>query len=471
MYRNIINTLIEWKDRKKRKPIVLRGARQVGKSYIIRYFGKKYFKNYIEVNLEKETDILSLFQNRDISETIKLLELRYNVTIKQGETLLFLDEIQSTPELYPKLRYFYEEMPDLHIITAGSLLEFLLEEHDFSMPVGRIEYLYLGPILFDEFLLGLKKDRLLEYLNSYSIIDDSSKDKIPLAIHNELMELFKKYIYLGGMPEVIESFVENNESFKNAELVKQSIIQTYQDDFVKYKKKIDYILMTKIYNRLPITVANKVKYSNLDTNERSKDISNILHLFELAKIIYGVKHSSSNGVPLDAETNDKIVKNLFLDVGLLLSMQGLNYNDLDFTETAENQSLSNNGNISEQFVGQHLLYSLEEFIKPKLHYWVREKSSSSAEIDFVIAQNSKIIPIEVKSGKTGSLKSLQRFLLEKKLKFAVRVNSDFPSIIDVENKLTTKEEITYKLLSIPFYMIYRVRELIEDVLENENLQR
>ena len=469
MYRNITNTLIDWKNRKKRKPIVLRGARQVGKSYIIRYFGKKYFKNYIEINLEKETDILSLFQNRAISETIKLLELKYNVTIKEGETLLFLDEIQSVPELYPKLRYFYEEMPDLHIITAGSLLEFLLEEHDFSMPVGRIEYLYLGPLLFDEFLLGLGKGKLLEYLNAYSI--DDSNNKIPLSIHNELMELFKKYIYLGGMPEVIESFIENEESFKNAELVKQSIIQTYQDDFVKYNKKIDYILMTKIYNRLPITVANKVKYSNLDTNEKSKNISNILHLFELAKIIYGVKHSASNGVPLEAETNDKIVKNLFLDVGLLLSMQGLNYNDLDFTETAQNQNLSNIGNISEQFVGQHLLYSLEEFIKPKLHYWVREKSNSSAEIDFVIAQNSKIIPIEVKSGKTGSLKSLQRFLLEKKLKFAVRINGDLPSLIDVENRLTTKEEIRYKFLSIPFYMVYRVREIIEEMFENENLQR
>jgi len=318
-------------------------------------------------------------------------------------------------------------------------------------------------MLFDEFLLGLGKDNLLEYLKNFSVEDT----RIPLPIHNKLMELFKKYIFLGGMPEVISSYVENNESLKNAELTKHSIIQTYQDDFVKYRRKIDYLLMTKVYNKLPVTVANKVKYSNIDDNERSKKISDILHLFELAKIIYGVKHSSSNGLPLDAETNDKIVKNLFLDVGLLLSMQGLNYNDLDFTDYNKNRNLSNIRIISEQFVGQHLLYSLDEFIRPKLHYWVRERTNSSAEIDFVITQNGKIIPIEVKAGKTGSLKSLQRFLLEKKLDFAVRVNGDMPSVAKVKNKLTTKEEINYKLLSIPFYLTFRVRELIDRCLKIE----
>jgi uncharacterized protein len=339
----------------------------------------------------------------------------------------------------------------LHVISAGSLLEFLLEEHQFSMPVGRIEYFYLGPMLFDEFLFGLGEKKLLGYLNNYSF------DKgIPNEIHNKLLTFYKKYLYLGGMPEIIESYSTSN-SYKGIDLKKQSIIQTYQDDFAKYKEKIDYLLMTNIFNKLPVTVGNKVKYSSIDRNERCKKISNILHLFELARIIYKVRHSSANGLPLGAEVNDKIFKNIFLDIGLMLSMQGLNYYDI---ESMNDDELINIGSLSEQFVGQHLLYSLEPFVKPELHYWVREKVNSSSEIDFIISQRGKIIPIEVKAGKTGSLKSLHKFINDKKIDFAVRINSNTPVIENITNKLTTGEIISYKLLSIPFYLVFRVRSLI-----------
>ena len=454
MKRSILEDFITWKKRD-RKPLILRGARQVGKSYIIRYFGEEYFDNIVEINLEKETGIVELFQNRSIKEGIQLLELKKDITITYGKTLLFFDEIQSSPELFPILRYFYEEVPNLHVISAGSLLEFLLENHKFSMPVGRVEYMYLGPMLFNEFLDGIGKNRLLNYLKNFTL-----KESIPDDIHKVLIELYKKYMYLGGMPEVIENYAKN-KSYHNIEIIKQSIIQTYQDDFVKYKDRIDYLLMIKIYNKLPITVGKKVKYSNIDNNERSKKIGEILNLFDLAKIIYKVKHSSANGLPLAAEVNNKIFKNLFLDIGLMLSMQGLNYTDIDYMD---DEQIVNIGNLSEQFVGQHLLYSLETYRKPELHYWVREKANSSSEVDFIISQRGKIIPIEVKAGKTGSLKSLHKFIYDKKIAIAVRINSNTPSIENITNKLTTGETISFQLLSIPFYLVFRLRNLMNCTL-------
>ncbi len=452
MKRLILNSLLEWKGRK-RKPLVIRGARQVGKSYIVKYFGKNYFKNFIEINLEKNPEIFSLFKGKKINQIIKLLELEKNTSIKTGETLIFFDEIQSCPEIFPLLRYFYEEEPELHIIAAGSLLEFLLEEHDFSMPVGRIEYMFMGPMTLQEYLEAVSETSLLRFLKEYKITD-----RIPESIHNKLINLFKEYLFLGGMPESISSYI-TEKSYRSSELVKQSIIQTFSEDFVKYKKRINYPLMVKVFNKLPNTIGRKVKYSNIDKEERSKAISDILHLFARARIIYCVKHSSANGLPLGAEVKERIFKNIFLDVGLLMSMSGLTYADLEYMTDTE---LINSGYISEQFAGQHLLYSRPLFYMPELYYWMREHRNSSAEVDFLIAEAGRVIPIEIKAGKTGTLKSLHQFIKEKKAEFAVRINNDFPSLIDVNNTLTSKEEISFKLLSIPFYLIEELRRLIRE---------
>jgi predicted AAA+ superfamily ATPase len=452
MKRLILQSLIDWKNRK-RKPLIIRGARQVGKSYIIKYFGENYFENYVEINLEKEPEIIALFKSNKISQIIKLLEIEKNVTITSGNTLIFLDEIQSCPELFLLLRYFYEEAPELHIIAAGSLMEFLFEEHTFSMPVGRIEYMYMGPMLFQEFLAALKQERLIKFINEYKI-----PEEIPESIHNKLMDLFKEYIFLGGMPESIASYL-TEKSYRNAEIVKQSIIQTYREDFVKYRKRINYPLMVKVFNKLPLTIGRKVKYSNIDKEERSKTISDVLHLFSLARIIYCVKHSSANGLPVGAEIKEKIFKNIFLDVGLLLSMSDLTYNDLVYLDDTQ---LINSGYVSEQVVGQHLLYSQPAFYLPELFYWTREHKKSSAEVDYIIAEKGTVIPIEIKAGKTGTLKSLHQFIKEKKSSFAVRINNDVPSLVQITNKLTTKEQITFKLLSIPMYLTGEIRRLINE---------
>ena len=454
MKRFAMDYLIDWQSRT-RKPLVIRGARQVGKSYLVRDFGQRHFENYLEINCETLDGIAELFASNNIKSILKSLEIEFEITIKPGKTLLFFDEIQAFPALFPKLRYFYEEYPDLHIIAAGSLLDFLLEEHNFSMPVGRIEYMYMGPMSFNEFLHAAGKRQLLNYLDNYSLDTEFS-----VIIHHKLAALFRQYIYLGGMPEVIKTYLES-ESYRNAEIVKQAIIKTYQDDFVKYKKRINYSLLVKVFLQLPRNIAKKIKYVNILRDERSKSIADSIHLFSQARIINIIKHTNANGSPLGAEVKNGLFKIIFLDVGLMLAMNGLTYNDI---KNMEHRQLVNLGDVCEQFTGQHLLYSKEAFYEPELYYWQREHKNSAAEIDYLIAESATIIPIEVKSGKTGQLKSLHQFIKAKQSPLAVRLNMDLPTLLNTENCLPDGNTVSYKLLSLPIYMIEQLRRLIRTQL-------
>ncbi|MBW2684103.1 MAG: AAA family ATPase, partial [Deltaproteobacteria bacterium] len=196
MYRNALSDLHEWKQRTGRKPLIIRGARQVGKTWLVREFARKNFEYYIEINFDKNPEKVQLFKSRNIDRCLQLLEIDADTGITPGKTLLFFDEIQAGAELLPLLRYFFEERPDIHILAAGSLLEFLLAEHDFSMPVGRIEYLHLGPMNFDEFLIGLEQARLARFLADFSLDDGS----VPDSIHNNLLYYVKLFWVVGGMP-------------------------------------------------------------------------------------------------------------------------------------------------------------------------------------------------------------------------------------------------------------------------------
>lgn len=451
MYRSTIEYLKEWKKRSYRKPLVIRGARQVGKTFIVRMLSQE-FENYLEINLETDYKITSFFKDTTPEEIIDLLGLHYNKQIQSGKTLLFFDEIQAAPEIFAKLRYFYEKMPELHIIAAGSLLEFLLQEHEFSMPVGRIEYMYLGPMSFSEFLISSGNEKLYEYIKNYSFTNTFHE-----SIHEKLVSLYKKYIIAGGMPESIKTYLES-QSFIQSDRVKSNIIATYIDDFNKYRKRINHQLLITIFKALPAHIARKVKYSNISSDSRAAEVASVLNLFYLARICYPVYHSSSHGIPLSAEINTKIFKLLFLDIGLLCSLLGLtmtNVTDID------NISLVNNGVLSEQFIGQHLLYRKDLFYEPELYYWNRESPGSNAEVDFVISHGTKIIPVEVKAGTSGTLKSLHLFVRERNLAAGVRVNLDTPSVTRCSGKLPTGDLYDYKLVSLPCYMVDEVTRLID----------
>lgn len=442
MDRQTLKYLKTWKSKPHRKPLIIRGARQVGKSHLVKAFARDEGLALFELNFEKKPELAELFKSGDPAKILRLLEVQFNQEIVPANSLLFLDEIQSSPSLIPLLRYFHEELPELPVIAAGSLLEFILADHSFSMPVGRVEYLFLGPMTFDEFLPALGEEKLCQFLDSYQLTES-----IPTPIHNRLMERVKLFCQIGGMPEAV-SVYQQTQSLQQVDEIKRNILSTYMDDFAKYRPKVHYERLVKVFRKAPLLIGEKIKYVNIDPHERSKDLSESLHLLGMARILHQIFHSACNGVPLGAEVNDKIFKILFLDVGLVSTACGLGAMDY---EKADDLQLVNQGKISKQFVGQHLMYLRPPYAPPELYYWMREQKSASAEVDYVVAQGANVVPVEVKSGKTGMLRSLQIFVKEKNRPMAVRISSQPPSVVETG---------AFTLINLPFYMVGQFGRLI-----------
>jgi predicted AAA+ superfamily ATPase len=451
MYRYSLDYLHSWSAQIARKPIVIRGARQVGKSSLVRIFAETARLELCDFNFEQYPEKAELFGSSNPGEIIKLINLDKNILVVPGKTLLFLDEIQSAPQLLRILRYFYEQMPTLHVIAAGSLLDFALEKLNFSMPVGRIEYLHLGPMTFTEFLLAKQEEQLVEFVKSYEL-----GDEYPLYIHNKLMQLVKAYCIIGGMPEAINSYCQQDD-YLIAEKSKQSILSTYKDDFNKYNTPTEQHCIRMVFNKLPRLIGEKIKFSKINPDLRAVNINTALEHLCLARVIFKVKHSASNGVPLGAEVKDKIFKIIFLDVGLLTSSLNIGY--LDLQNLAE-LTLINSGQVAEQFIGQHLLYANPIYQEPSLYYWVRENKSANSEIDYVISNGQRVIPVEVKAGKTGTLKSLHYFLGEKQSCLGLRFNSDMPSITNNTASLINDRKLSYHLISLPLYMVEQANRIL-----------
>lgn len=450
MRRFALEYLKNWKSKSSRKPLVIRGARQVGKTYLVRLFAKKYFDQMVEINFERDPEMASLFISKDPRKIVQLLELQYNISIQPGAALLFLDEIQAAPEVLVSLRYFYEELPELHVIAAGSLLEFTLKEPAFSMPVGRIEYMHLGPMQLEEFLLAAGKDKLVTFMNDFSL-----GDTIPKPLHRQCMDLLRIFLVTGGMPQAVAAYLNTN-SWQECESIKHSLLATFQDDFNKYGNMVRHQRLQLLFKKIPLLAGSKFKYVNVDRNERSGDLAKALNLLFHARIAYPVYHSSCSGIPLGATIHPKKFKVLFLDTGLMSTATGLNL--LDY-EKAEDIMKVNAGAICEQYIGQHLLFSQQPYCEPEVYYWIREKKNSSAEVDYVISEGTLIVPVEVKAGKSGTLKSLHLFLSEKHRSFGIRFNSDMPSILESQTALAGRPNIPYRLLSLPLYMAGQVRRL------------
>jgi len=450
VHRFALDHLKEWKDKPARKPLVVRGARQVGKSYLVRMFAETDFDNLLEIDFERTPDVAELFESKSPERILNFLEARFNVEVSPGKSLLFLDEIQAAPEVFAALRYFHEQLPGLHVIAAGSLLELALEECTFSMPVGRIEYLHLGPMQFEEFLLAAGREKMRQFL-----CEHQATETIPEALHSDLMQLLRQFLIAGGMPESVKTFAETG-SYRDSDAVKESILATYRDDFGKYAKRVNHARMAKVFAKVPRLVGRKFKYSQVDREERSRDLGQAFRLLCLARVAHKVRSTSANGLPLGAEADDRNFKALFLDVGLLCRSCGLSPVDL---EGAEDVILVNSGAVCEQFIGQHLVYSGQFYEEPDLYYWAREKRNSCAEVDYVISAGQTIIPVEVKAGRAGRLKSLHVFLREKKRDFGLRFNSDAPSILETRTSLPDGGSRPFRLLSLPLYMVGQARRL------------
>ncbi|MEA3467309.1 MAG: AAA family ATPase [Thermodesulfobacteriota bacterium] len=454
MQRQQLQFLYNWLNNKNRKPLIVRGARQVGKSTLVEMFAKEHHKTLCNVNLERYPELSSIFSSKDPGQILQQIEFLPNMQRITDDTLLFLDEIQAVPEAIPALRYFYEDMPEFSVVSAGSLLEFALADHTFSMPVGRIQYLHMGPMTFSEFLLAIGEENLHDFICQYE-----SGQEIGEVLHQRLLQLLRSYYFIGGMPEAVAVFSDSH-SYKAVSEVHSSIIETYRDDFPKYAGSRNLNRMLNVFNFAARNVGAKIKYSNISSQDQSVTIKKDIELLAMARVIAKVIHSNCSGLPLQADIKERVFKLLFLDIGLMNAICGLDWRNL--SQTDENKII-NQGAIAEQFVGQHLQAMLADKPNRELNYWLREGKSSNAELDFVVGIRGNIIPIEVKSGATGTLKSLHQFMGTKKALLAVRFDSNLPGHQQIDTVINVNKErrnVQYQLLSLPLYLVERLDSLI-----------
>lgn len=451
MHRTCMEFLKKWLISPRRKPLVIRGARQVGKTWIVRRLATIEEKQLVEFNFEKTPALAALFEPNTPQDIVKRIEQRFNIKIDPKKSLLFLDEIQAKPELFAKLRWFYEDMPELPVIATGSLLEFVLGTLPMSMPVGRVNYAYLEPLSFIEFLEAKKKDQFIDLIKTFTW-----NEEINSVVHAELLRLFKEYVYVGGLPEAVSSWIEEG-SLDAIRDVHRDLLGSYRADFSKYGGKISPEILNEVIDAIPLFLGKKFIYSHVNSSANSVKIKEALNLLCQARVGHKIKCSAANGVPLGAEINDKFLKVLLLDVGLSSALLDLKLSTL---EEIEELDMVNKGAIAEQVVGQ-LLRTIDPFnAEPALYYWIRNERGSDAEIDYVIQHHQEVIPIEVKAGNTGTLKSLHLFMKLKELSTAVRIYSGLPRIKDMNIKDQEVGEIKYQIRSIPFYLISEIHRLI-----------
>ncbi len=410
--RQIDKELLLWKSDTERKPLLIRGARQVGKTESIREFAKN-FEAFIELNFELDKRACSAFSGNldpfDISENISLL---YGVSIVEEKTLLFFDEIQSCIPAIQSLRYFYERMPGLHVIAAGSLLEFALQEIP-SFGVGRIRSIFMYPMSFNEFLIANDEENLLNR-KRYATPDHP----MPEVLHDKLITYVKRFLITGGLPEVISLYVQHRDFNKCIPAINDFII-SLNDDFAKYNKKISASLIREVFDSVVLQSGGKFIFSKAALDAGHWEIKRALNLLIMSGMVLPVKHTDANGIPLGAEVNLKKQKMLLHDTGVFQRILKLDAGDILFSQDF---NVVNKGNIAEQFTGIEILKYTSTYERPDLFYWQREARNSNAEVDYLITRNEKIIPLEVKAGTKGTMQSIFLFLKEKNLQHGIRVS-------------------------------------------------
>ncbi|MDR2382621.1 MAG: AAA family ATPase [Prevotellaceae bacterium] len=412
--RNIDNALLQWSSDRLRKPLILRGARQVGKTSAVRQLSKN-FKHYVEIDFENKDHAAAknvFASHSDPKAICRELSLLFNKPIVAGTTLLFLDEIQSCVDAITALRYFHEQYSELHVITAGSLLEFALEEIP-SFGVGRIDSMFMYPLSFCEFLSANGHEMWVEQI-------DKSNPENPIfgALHNKILEQLKIFLIIGGMPEVVAEFVRTKDFLRCNKLL-NSLLESFRNDFAKYKRRIPATRINEVFNSVALQAEGKFVYEHVSQNLNNEQVKKSLELLLMAGLCYQVTHTSADDIPLGAGINPKYRRIMPLDTGLYQRILNLNVSNILLSNDFE---IINRGTVAEIFVGCELKKNAPYYTNNELYCWVREKKNANAQIDFVVQQDEKIIPIEVKSGTSGKMQSMFLFLEEKKLPFGVRTS-------------------------------------------------
>jgi predicted AAA+ superfamily ATPase len=439
--------LEEWKVGTRRKPLILQGARQVGKTTLVKQFALSY-KHAILLNLEKASDAVYFQDFNQVKSVLESLLLSNNISINAlGETLLFIDEIQEVPNAIQMLRYFYEEFPELHVIAAGSLLEFAIRRVR-SFPVGRVEYVYLHPLNFVEYLEAIGHQAALEQLNNLPIKSFA---------HSILLDLFNRYTIVGGMPEAVSVSIEN-DSLTELPKVYESIWSTYQSDVEKYtKNESERKVIKHIMSTAHLYVDQRIKFQNFGkSNYKSREVGEAMRNLDDAKIIQLIYPTTDVEVPVKPDLR-RSPRMQFLDTGLINHALGIQAEMLAFKDL----SRSYKGSIIPHLITQELI-SLNRINYKKPNFWVRQKNQSSSEVDLVFTYKEKIIPIEIKSGATGTLKSLHQFVERSNHSYAVRM---FAGDFNIEETKTQGGK-PFLLMNMPYYLGTKIPEYMDYFVSN-----
>ncbi len=413
--RDIDEELLAWQRDSSRKPLLLRGARQVGKSTVVRNLAKR-FDYFLELNFEEQRSLHTLFEGdldpKDICEKLSVL---YNMPIEPGRTLLFFDEVQACPKAISALRFFYEKYRALHVIAAGSLLEFALGNLP-SFGVGRVRSIFMYPLSFDEYLGAVGELKLLEFKRKAS-----PTAPLPEAFHNKLMEHLKRFWLHGGMPEVVQYYVGHPKDLRGASRLLTELMSAFRADFTKYKERVPALRISEVFDAVVAQSGSKFIYSKAGVESNLRQVKEALDLLIMSGLVIPVRHTSANAIPLGAEVNPKRQKMLVLDTGLLQNVLGAEISALLLdTEYA----FANRGAIAEIFVGLEMVKNGDPYRQAELYYWHREAKGSNAEVDYVVQRGTDIVPIEVKSRRRGAMQSLFQFITEKQSAHGIRISAE-----------------------------------------------
>jgi len=396
MKRDLIKKLIKWKEDKNRKPLLLQGARQVGKTYLVNEFGRKEYENYIYLNFEQDSTLKTFFDGKLIpSEIISNLSFYLGKKINSENTLIFFDEIQEAPKAITSLKYFYEQAPEYHIISAGSLLGVSVGR-GISFPVGKVNFLNLYPMSFYEYLTAFDEE-----LMASKLLNSKFEEKLPEPIHDKLIQHLKIYLFLGGMPEVLQVFSSEND-IEKVRTIQNEILEAYKRDFSKYTDKSQAIKTLELWNSIPYQLAKenkKFKYSEVQRNARASAYSETIEWLKSAGLINLVYNISVPKLPLSGYSDNSKFKIYLLDTGLLGAMLNLSSQIIIEPDALFKEY---NGAFIENFVASQFKATLNQ----ELYYWT---SNGDAEVDFIVQSNDKVLPVEVKSGTSRNLKSLQSY--------------------------------------------------------------
>lgn len=450
MERARAHDLLTWLRSRSRRPLVLRGARQVGKTWLVRDIALRAKRELIELNFERDPRHAQAFSVSDPRRVLGELSLLLGRDITAQRSLLFLDEIQAAGTILAKLRWFAEELPQLPVVAAGSLLEFALADHSFSMPVGRIGFLHLEPMGFDEYLRAHGETRLLAALSAWR-----PGQTVSPATHTHALEWFHRYAMVGGMPAVVAADVAG-EPPRTCRELQRDLVATFRADFAKYAGKMDRAALDQTLQAVARSLGRKFVYAQAADGVKQHQAKRALELLAAARLCHLVRYTSATGLPLGGDATDKFRKAILVDIGL--------FHALADTPAADRFPAWNDlapsirGQFTEQLAGQALLLAGDPTGDgPRLFYWQRE-GGRPGKIDFIVQAGGRIIPIELKSGASGAMKSLHQFMFDKKLRFAIRVDENPPSLATINVATTQGDSVRYRLLSLPIYLAWRATE-------------